>query len=55
MINPFFIKNSAQTLEKFSLLMMLNNATQAKELAKISSDLSLQVKNAIYEHGITTD
>jgi len=29
-----FIKNSAQTLEKFSLLMMLNNTARAKELAK---------------------
>jgi pimeloyl-ACP methyl ester carboxylesterase len=29
-----FIKNSVQTLEKFSLLMMLNNAARAKELAK---------------------
>jgi pimeloyl-ACP methyl ester carboxylesterase len=29
-----FIKNSAQTLEKFSLLMMLNNAARARELAK---------------------
>lgn len=29
-----FVKNSAQTLEKFSLLMMLNNVARAKELAK---------------------
>lgn len=34
MFRDNFIKNSAQTLEKFSLLMMLNNVKMAKELAK---------------------
>ncbi len=34
MFRDNFVKNSAQTLEKFSLLMMLNNAVRAKELAK---------------------
>jgi pimeloyl-ACP methyl ester carboxylesterase len=29
-----FIKNSSQTLERFSLLMMLNDTTRAKELAQ---------------------
>ena len=42
MFRDNFVKNSAQTLEKFSLLMMLNNVARAKELAK---NLDIDEKN----------